>query len=302
VDRFSNLGTKHETVLFELYDSFATRRFGGNVAGVVLTEIPLAPAVMQHIAAELGAPTTGFVDIGAGKPIIIRYFTPRQEIGACGHVTVAVATAMVDHGLWQPGDGEVQAATSAGPLPVLLRAAATAAAPPVTLAGLVYRPRAIDEQSVPPREAVEAALGVPTDQGLPIELIWTGLKHLIAPVQSLQALGSLTLSEARVTELARPCAADTICVCTRRGDGRWRMRDLCAPIGALEESASGTTSAALACYLTRRAAVAEVTVEQGVEMGRPSRIEVQVEEQPGGLVATVWGSAVKTASGTVFLS
>ena len=40
---FSNLGTKHETVLFELCDSYAARRFAGDVAAMVLTGIPLAP-------------------------------------------------------------------------------------------------------------------------------------------------------------------------------------------------------------------------------------------------------------------
>jgi trans-2,3-dihydro-3-hydroxyanthranilate isomerase len=81
------------------------------------------------------------------------------------------------------------------------------------------------------------------------------------------------------------------------------MRDLCAPIGALEEPASGTTSAALASYLTRHAGIPEpasVIIEQGVEMGRPSRMEVKVQTLRGQLVTTVWGSALKTASGTIF--
>jgi hypothetical protein len=47
--------------------------------------------------------------------------------------------------------------------------------------------------------------------------------------------------------------------------------DLCAPIGALEEPASGTTSAGLAGYLTWHGATsksAPIIIEQGVEMGR----------------------------------
>ena len=74
---------------------------------------------------------------------------------------------------------------------------------------------------------------------------------------------------------------------------------------ALEEPASGTTSAALAAYLTWHVAAsgdAPITIEQGVEMGRPSRIEVHVQTRRGQTVATVWGSAIKTASGTIFLA
>jgi len=81
------------------------------------------------------------------------------------------------------------------------------------------------------------------------------------------------------------------------------MRDFCAPIGALEEPASGTTSAALADYLARHMALSEaarVIIEQGAEMGRPSRIEVHVETMHDRRRATVWGSAIQTAIGTVF--
>src|SRR5215472_18540300 len=49
---------------FELYDSFATCRFGGNVAGVVVSATTIAPCLMQQIARELGAPTTGFAHAG----------------------------------------------------------------------------------------------------------------------------------------------------------------------------------------------------------------------------------------------
>jgi predicted PhzF superfamily epimerase YddE/YHI9 len=44
-----------------LYDAFAHELHGGNVAGVVYCEAPLAAELMQRLAAELAAPTTGFV-------------------------------------------------------------------------------------------------------------------------------------------------------------------------------------------------------------------------------------------------
>ncbi len=295
-----NLSGPHHGIPFELYDSFATRPFGGNVAGVVISETAIASSLMQDIATELGAPTTGFAHAAAGQPVSIRFFTPRQEIGACGHVTVAVATALVKLGTWRAGDSHIQAATPAGPLPIFLRAAATSSS--ATLAGLAYQPRPLGRQSVT-REDVEAAIAVPTDPGLPIEAVWTGLRHLIVPASSQQALACIAPSEAAVTALAASCGADTVCVFTRLREHLVRMRDFCAPIGALEEPASGTTSAALADYLTRHAAVskpASLTVEQGVEMGRPSRIEVHVEPQHEQAVTTVWGSALRTASGTIF--
>jgi len=243
-----NVSVKKHGIPFELYDAFAARRFAGNVAGVVISEAAIAPSLMQDIASELGAPTTGFAQAGAGRPVSIRFFTPRQEIEACGHVTVAVATALVRRGIWPAGNGQAEAITPAGPLPVFLRAPA-ARSSPATLAGLAYQPRPLGREGVA-REDVEAALAVPAGPGLPIEAVWTGLRHLIVPVGSQQALARIAPSEAAVTALAASCGADTVCVFAVERNHRVRMRDFCAPIGALEEPASGTTSAALADYLT----------------------------------------------------
>jgi PhzF family phenazine biosynthesis protein len=300
VDGFRQHSAHEDGIGFELYDSFATRRFGGNVAGVVVSATTIAPCLMQQIARELGAPTTGFAHAGPGQPVTIRFFTPRQEIGACGHATVAVATALAEQSIWRTGDGQVQAITPAGPLSISLRAAASL--PGTLLAGLAYQPRPLRPGSVR-REAVEAALAMPTDPARPIEMIGTGLRHLIVPAAAQQALARLAPSEAALKALAASCGADTVCVFTRLGEHRVRMRDLCAPIGALEEPASGTTSAALAAYLTWHVAASgdtPITIEQGIEMGRPSRIEVHVQKRRGQTVATVWGSAIKTASGTIF--
>jgi PhzF family phenazine biosynthesis protein len=79
-----------------LLEVFGARAFGGNIAGVVLLLESRAPHEwMLAVAAELGAPTTGFVHVPSARRGIadVRLFTPRQEIRACGHVTVAVASS-----------------------------------------------------------------------------------------------------------------------------------------------------------------------------------------------------------------
>ena len=76
-----------------------------------------------------------------------------------------------------------------------------------------------------------------------------------------------------------------------------RVRDLCAAIGALEEPATGTTAGALALYLAAHAeASGELVVEQGIEMGRPSRIDVAIL---GRQEAVVSGRARCVVSGTL---
>jgi predicted PhzF superfamily epimerase YddE/YHI9 len=77
-----------------------------------------------------------------------------------------------------------------------------------------------------------------------------------------------------------------------------RVRDFCAAIGALEKPASDTTTADL--YLAAHGALEapELAIGQGVEMERPSRLEVTVAAPDG---ATVRGRAPKLLSGPLEL-
>jgi PhzF family phenazine biosynthesis protein len=280
---------------FAIYDSFAERRFTGNVAGVVVLGGEMADSTMAAIAAELGASTTGFATVG--EPVEIRYFTPVKEIDACGHVTVAIATALAERGIWSAnrGGGEVVARTAAGEVPI--RLVATAGHPRIEL---TYRPRPV---ASPPasRTEVEASLGgVTTDPHAPLELIRTGLRHLMVPFSEPDDLSRLVVSREALIDLAGRVGFDTLCAFAPVGESTVRMRDLCAPIGALEEPASGTTAAALGLYLRRHpgmVTVEPIVTEQGVEMGRPSEIEVVVDDDTNGMRVRVGGRAIKTASG-----
>jgi trans-2,3-dihydro-3-hydroxyanthranilate isomerase len=149
---------------------------------------------------------------------------------------------------------------------------------------------------------VEAALGpVRKRSDLPIAIAGTGLRHLIVPLADSDAVREITIDRASIAALARRALVDTICVWAPGSErNHFRTRDLCAAIGAIEEPASGTTSGALALYLAQHGQLAdsELVLEQGVEMGRPSRIELAVT--PPDLV-TVRGQARKVLEGRLVL-
>jgi PhzF family phenazine biosynthesis protein len=285
-------------IAFALYDSFATRRFGGNIGGVVMLQRSISSVLMQRVATELGAPTTGFALVRDPGSVRVRFFTPQREIAACGHVTVAVATALIEQGIW-PGDSNGRSAhvrTLAGVVPVDL----VTVRERLPKIALTYRPRP-GRTSDLPREEIEAALGSKTDRGLPVGVISTGLRHLIVPFSHPDDLAQLTPSHQALVSLGKRWGADTVCAFARART-HVRMRDFCAPIGAVEEPASGTTSAALGSYLTSETGAkpgARIVVRQGIEMGRSSRIEVIVGSDEQGGVARVSGSAWRTASGVV---
>jgi len=85
---------------YYVIDAFATERFQGNPAAVVLDADGLEPATMQAIAAEFNLSETTFVlppetDEAGFR---FRWFTPTTEVSMCGHATVAGALALCDAG------------------------------------------------------------------------------------------------------------------------------------------------------------------------------------------------------------
>jgi PhzF family phenazine biosynthesis protein len=78
---------------FYWIDAFTSRRFCGNPAGVVLSELPVPAELMQNIARENNLAETAFV-VSQGEDFGIRWFTPTVEVELCGHATLASAYAL----------------------------------------------------------------------------------------------------------------------------------------------------------------------------------------------------------------
>ena len=163
-----------------IYSSFADGAGGGNPAGVVIAPGPLEDEVAQAVAAVLSVPTTGFVaapEAGA-KSLDVRFFTPDCEIDACGHVTIAVAAALVDEGVWSWGD-EVSVRARGGDFPIKLRDGATEMTQRLRLLGPAPLGWGV----------VGAALGtVARHPALPLALAGAGLRHLVVPLTGVGQL------------------------------------------------------------------------------------------------------------------
>lgn len=289
-----------------VYESFPAASFGGNIAGVVLLEHPASQSWMQGVAADLGAPTTGFVDLPSARQgcAEVRFFTPRQEIDACGHVTVAIATALAETGTWDPGQAAVQAA--GGSYDLLLRHDDQ---------GVIVEMRQQLQHFEPldPAPNLVSILGPATrpDERCPVALASTGLRHMLVPVHEVAALAQLPMIASDIAAASHRFKVDTIGVWAfDAGDQpevRVRMRDLCAAIGAAEEPASGTTSGALALALANANVLTpqrpRLAVTMGVEMGRPSLLSVHVDfdgSRPS--VARLLGRSRLVLAGRILLS
>src|ERR1039457_3389406 len=77
-------------------DTFTSRVFSGNPAGVCLLADWLPDALLQSIAAENNLSETAFV-IQRDSLCPLRWFTPTLEIDLCGHATLAAAHVLFRH-------------------------------------------------------------------------------------------------------------------------------------------------------------------------------------------------------------
>ena len=90
----------------------------------------------------------------------------------------------------------------------------------------------------------------------------------------------------------------------RRSRRRFPGAHVRARRGIEEDPATGGAAAALGGWLGLRAAPADGTaryvVAQGLEIGRPSRLEIEVEKRAGAVIAVrVGGGAVLVSEGTI---
>jgi PhzF family phenazine biosynthesis protein len=271
--------------------AFTTDPAGGNPAGVWIGPRLPETSEMLRIAAEVGFSETAFLaPDGTGRPGAhrVRFFSPAAEVSFCGHATIASGVALAQRSapgrfLLTTNDGLVTVDTEHGP-DRQLRATLTSVAPrvrdaePQLLAGAL------------------AALGwTPSllDPALPPAVGYAGASHLILAVSAYDTLRDLSYDFDRLRSIMLAADLTTVQLVWREAADRFRARDP-FPVGnVVEDPATGAAAAAFGAYLRWRGEIvppAEFTISQGVEMGRPSIIVVEVPDAFGGIRVT--GTAV----------
>jgi PhzF family phenazine biosynthesis protein len=265
------------------YTAFSDRPDGGNPAGVVLDAAGLSDAEMLAIAADLGYSESAFL-VGDD----IRYFSPLAEVPFCGHATVATAVALAE----RDGPGERVFRTKEGTVPIVTRRDDRGR---LTATLTSVRPRTSVIQDGDLDETV-AALGwerSDLDPVLPPRLIFAGVWHPLIAVGSRERLAALDYDYDRLGALMAAREWTTVQVVWREEPTRFHARDPFPPGGKVEDPATGAAAAALGAYLREIGLVeppVTVTVLQGEDMGRPSRLLVDIHADR--LEIDVTGTAV----------
>jgi PhzF family phenazine biosynthesis protein len=263
------------------YAAFTADPRGGNPAGIVLDASGLTEAGMLAVAAEVGYSETAFI-VSSRPPSTyrVRYFSPEIEVPFCGHATIATAVAL--------GPGHHVFVTNAGEVPIAVdedRRATLTSVPPT-----------VGDLAPADLAALLTALGYTAadlDGSLPPKVAYAGAHHPVIALSTRAKLAALDYDVNALKDLMRARGWVTVQLIHRAADDTFDVRNPFPVGGVYEDPATGAAAAALGGYLRELGLVpgdAVLTLRQGDDMGRPSRITVTLT--PGEPGIRVSGTAV----------
>jgi len=132
-----------------------------------------------------------------------------------------------------------------------------------------------------PAKRIASGLGLTPEQMDPElsgQIVSTGLPALLAPVRDLEALAACTPDFSGLRKIDDRPALNTYAFVYERGSRTVRARCFGADLAGIEDPATGSAAGPLVAYLQDCLDISEIVVEQGVEMGRPSRLEAKMAE------------------------
>ncbi|HEY8370606.1 MAG TPA: PhzF family phenazine biosynthesis protein [Thermodesulfobacteriota bacterium] len=299
---------------FYQVDVFAEAPLEGNPLGVFPDARGLTDDEMQALALELNLSETTFV-LPSSNPAAayrVRIFTPGRELPFAGHPLVGTPWVMAREGAFPlvAPRTEIRHEVQVGVLPVTLETEPDGAGG-LRVARVVMtqgRPRlgaAIEGRDA---DDLAGALGRPAGgvglPALPPRVVSTGVDQLLVPLASADAVAALTPDLAAVRRIADRCGAAGIFVFALTGDGEARARFFAPSLGMVEDPATGSAAGCLGAYLAAAGQLPgkSLVVRQGVEMRRPSRLDVSVDgETPEAMTVRVAGRVEPVIEGTVTL-
>ena len=295
-------------LLYTVLDVFAERPLEGNPLAVFHDGRGLSDARMQALARETNLSETTFV-LPAENPeqdrtegVRVRIFTTQEELPFAGHPTLGTASWLRANHPPVLGADVVTLRLEVGPVPVRFDVA-----PPSVGTGLYGCMQQPDPEFGAEHHATEVAhiLGVPEGDLLPgyqPQTVSTGNAFCIAAFRSVEALSRLAIPQREASAWLRERGIRWFYCVAPETDRSWRAR---MQWYGGEDPATGSAAGPCIAWLVRRglaASATPLTIRQGIEMLRPSRLTVQATYTDGSVTTTlVGGRTIPVATGRFFL-
>jgi trans-2,3-dihydro-3-hydroxyanthranilate isomerase len=283
-------------------DVFSTTRFAGNPLAVFTDGDELSDDAMLAIAREMNLSETVFVQRPTEDRALarLRIFTTQQELKLAGHPVIGTWFLLAELGVVpaQEGGVHVMQQTGAGILPVEIRFKdGRPQRVTMTQVAASFKRCAIRTN------LLAGALGLSAKDfhsELRPEFVSTGIFNLMVPLRNRAALRKIQMNVADLRRLLGKNGA--MAYCFALGENGHACSRGMLPWGAYEDAATGSAAGSLGAYLVRHGRLEgghTLSVLQGVEMNRPSHIEVAVSKNGKKLVPRVSGAAVRVLEGTI---
>lgn len=297
------------SIPFFTADVFTTEMFGGNQLAVFPDAGGLQARLMQSIARELNLSETVFVlppddSVHTRK---LRIFTPGTELPFAGHPTLGAAFVLASMGgvTLEGASTSIVFEEGVGPVPVTIRAEGGRP----TYCELTAARLPEFGPPPPPLDEIAAVLSlrpeqIRTDRFSP-RAASCGLPFFFVPLRDTDALAGARLDLSVWERSFSKWWAPHLYPFVETAGGEVadvRARMFAPEMGIAEDPATGSAAAALAGYLAAARPAGNGTlrwvVDQGVEMGRPSRLHVECDRAEDRITAVrVGGSSVMVAEG-----
>jgi trans-2,3-dihydro-3-hydroxyanthranilate isomerase len=296
---------------FVTLDVFTARTFGGNPLAVIPDARGLTTEQMQSIAAEFNYSESTFVlpPKDPSNTAQVRIFDPVHEMPFAGHPNVGTAVALANAGetFGRPIGDKVRFEEKVGLVEIdILRDG------PTPVGARFIAPGMAEFGSMWEEEVISDVAGldiseIQTARHLP-QLVTLGIGFVFAEVANMAVLEHCAPRLDYFKTHLPIETADGLYLYARTGEGpeiQIRSRMFAPLHGVVEDPATGSAAAMLGALLGKLEPGADdltVTVDQGVEMGRPSRIDVGVRRATNGVDAVmVGGNAVQVMRGVISL-
>ena len=277
-------------VRYAWVDVFSNRPFGGNALAVFPDARNLSSKEMQSLARETNLSETTFVlppSRGSGADFRVRIFVPDMEVRYAGHPTLGTFFVLAKEGrikLREPVT-TVNMEVKAGVMPVEIHSKAGKIVKVVTVQNKPVFGK-IFEDVRPFTEALSLDQR-DVEENLPVQLVSTGLPWVIVPARSRKvverAIGNVSAFREAVKLLPKDVVDIYVtCLNPLSKSSTTHSRGFSLVSGnVVEDPATGSASGCLGAYLVSNGLVpatplTRIINEQGYEMGRPSKIEIEV--------------------------
>lgn len=280
-------------------DVFTDTPYSGNQLAVFPNADGLNTEQMQKLANEINYSETTFI-LNSSNPSAdfdIRIFTPKIELPFAGHPTLGTAYSIMDIlDIWSQKKDILKLKTKVGVIPLEKEN---------DIIWMTQNEPEFFTKYTDKKEIGDLINVSPEDisDDLPVEEVSTGNNMLIIPIKSLAAIQG---ADGNVNNLKRFYAGRNavgpylFTLETINPNARVHTRFFAAHLGIIEDAATGSAAGPLTAYLLKYNVFGKsfkIENEQGIEMGRPSKILMKGEIKENKYTIKIGGKCVYIGQG-----